>query len=313
MPASARPAVLLSILSLTVAVAVAAAPARGAPSRTATTAAPAETLYAHRDWAAAARAYEARARTEPANPRNWYRLGVCYAWLEDWPHAIAADRRADSLGALPQFARYNLACAYARGGQPDSALATLVRLIAARYRQPDALVAENDFATLRGDARFTAAVDGAKRNQTPCEFAPQSRQLDFWIGDWDVTDNINGHGRAGSSHIEKILGGCVIFENWTGALGGTGKSFNAWNPECGCWQQNWMDDSGTVTNYTDGRLAGGAMVYHGRRTAKDGKVSELRLSFFDLGPGHVRQFAETSADGGATWQVGYDLDYRRRP
>ncbi len=272
----------------------------------------ADTFYAHQDWAKAARAYEAVAKLAPAMPRIQYRLGVCYAKLELWPRAIDAGHKADALGANPWFARYNLAGAFARAGQVDSAFAVLGRLMDSGYRQPDALSADEDFVSLKGDVRYASVIERAKRNATPCEYAPESRQFDFWIGDWEVHDNQRGQGVAGTSHVEKILGGCVIFENWSGGLGGSGKSFNAWNPELHCWQQNWMDDSGSVTNFTDGHFADGKLVFVADKIAANGSPFKNRLTFFDLGPDQVRQFSEQSTDGGATWTVGYDFNYIRK-
>ena len=42
-----------------------------------------------------------------------------------------------------------------------------------------------------------------------------------------------------------------------------------------------------------------------------GRLQKHRLAFFPLGPDQVRQLGEHSDDGGATWVVDYDLDYRR--
>lgn len=275
------------------------------------TAALADTAFARQDWAAAARGYEALVRAEPGNARAWYRLGVASGSLGRWPRAVEAYRRADASGVIPPgFARYNLACAFARAGMPDSSLATLGRLVATGYRQVSQLEADTDLATVRADARFAAVLESARRNAEPCAYRPESRQFDFWIGDWNVTSNLNAGSQAGRSHVELIVGKCVIFENWTGRLG-SGKSFNAWNADLGCWQQNWMDDSGDVTNFTDGRFADGAMRFAAEKKDASGRWQKHRLTFFALAPDQVRQLGEHSDDGGVTWTVDYDLDYRR--
>ena len=276
------------------------------------TPAEADTLYAHKDWKGAARAYEALAKKEPNKPRYQYRMGVSYGALEQWDKAIAAYRRADALGTPSMFARYNLACAFARAGQPDSAAATLTSLVATGYAQADAIEQDTDFASIRTDPRYVAAVAQAKKNATPCVYAAESRQFDFWIGDWEVHDNTQNQAVVGASHVERILNQCVIFENWTGKFGGSGKSLNAWNPELGCWQQNWMDDTGGVTNFTDGRWDGTKLVFLADKKDPAGKAVKNRLSFFALGPDQVRQFSEQSRDGGTTWSVVYDFNYLRR-
>ena len=38
----------------------------------------------------------------------------------------------------------------------------------------------------------------------------------------------------------------------------------------------------------------------------------VRMTFFDLGAGRVRQFSQASTDGGRTWTTLYDLTYTRR-
>ena len=47
--------------------------------------------------------------------------------------------------------------------------------------------------------------------------APEHRQFDFWIGEWEVTTP-NG-APAGRNRIESILDGCALRESWTGAKG----------------------------------------------------------------------------------------------
>ena len=283
-----------------------------APRAHAITPAEADTFYAHKDWKNAARAYDELARAEPNKARYQYRLGVSRYSLAQWPQAIAAYRKAEALGTPPMFARYNLACTFARAGMADSAVATLNSLVATGYFQAQQIEQDADFASLRALPGYAEAVAGAKRNATPCVYSAESRQFDFWVGDWDVFDNSQNQLPVGSSHVERILNQCVIFENWTGSFGGSGKSFNAWNPELRCWQQNWMDDKGGVTNFTDGHWDGTKLVFVADKKDARGNPVKNRLSFFALGPDQVRQFSEQSRDGGATWTVVYDFNYRRR-
>jgi len=278
----------------------------------ASTMAQADTLFAHRKWNEAAAAYGDVTRREPSNGRAWLLLGVSCGSLARWDEAIAAYRRAEALAAQPAFAQYNMACAYAKSARPDSALAVLGRLVGGGYRQPGALQSDPDFATLKNDARFAAVVARADRNARPCAFTPESRQFDFWIGDWEVHDNQRGHALAGTSHVDLILGECVIFENWSGVFGGHGKSLNAWNGACGCWQQSWMDDAGNVTLYSDGHLVNDALVLVADKDRPAARGGVRRLSFFNLGKDRVRQLAESSTDGGHTWVTTYDLDYVRK-
>ncbi len=302
----------LATLLLLVTAAGGAGSAAAAPAATPSPAARADTLFARRDWKGAAAAYEAIARREPDSFRAWFRLGASHHALERWDPAIAAYRNAQRLEGFPFVARYNLACAFARSGRRDSALATLHGLVDRGYRQAAQLEADADFESLRADSGFRAILERARRNAEPCAYRSESRQFDFWIGEWDVFDPTRGMGRAGSSRIERILGQCVLLENWTGALGGSGKSFNLWNPDTGCWQQTWVDDSGRATYYDRSRIEGASIVFLADAKGPGGAPLLLRLTFTPLGPDEVRQWGENSSDGGATWTTAYDLLYRRR-
>jgi len=153
--------------------------------------------------------------------------------------------------------------------------------------------------------------------------APEYRQFDFWVGEWDVVPNpetMPKVSKAQSSRepalnvIKKIEGGCVIHENWDDRQGGTGQSFNIYDRVTKRWNQTWVSNDGSLHIYwgelRDGKIVyigevplGPAMRFQGRRT--------VRLTFMPLGPDKVRQFSESlNSDG--TWSVNYDLLYTRR-
>lgn len=283
-----------------------------APREPVTARARADTFYAHRDWSHALSAYQGIAQREPDNGVVWYRIGVCHSSLEQWDRAVTAYRHAEAAGIPPSFSRYNLICAFARAGRINSALVNLERLAATGYGQIAQLEGDADLAAVRADARFAPILEQVRRNATPCAFAPESREFDFWIGDWEVHNNQGAAVVVGHSHVELILGECVIFENWTGQGGGSGKSFNAYNRQTHGWQQNWMDAGGRVTNYSNGHLVNGVMSFLADGTGPNGEPLKMRLSFHDLGKDRVRQHAETSSDGGATWSTTYDFLYLRQ-
>ena len=140
---------------------------------------------------------------------------------------------------------------------------------------------------------------------------PEATQFDFWIGEWNVKST-KGDQPAGRSVITKILGGWVIEENWTSASGSSGKSFNTYSPLARRWRQHWVDDSGTVTDYGDGVFEDGHLRFTSNSPDPDGSRKLRTMTFFDLDPERVRQLGEVSIDGGASWQVEFDLTYYRR-
>jgi hypothetical protein len=112
--------------------------------------------------------------------------------------------------------------------------------------------------------------------------------------------------------MQKILGGCVILENWTDAAGNSGKSFNTYNPYKKKWQQNWVDDRGSVQEFT-GEAKDGVMAYQAELPASGGGKLLYRMTFTKRAENRVLQLWEQSTDGGKTWQPLFDGDYQRKP
>jgi hypothetical protein len=155
--------------------------------------------------------------------------------------------------------------------------------------------------------------------------APEYRQFDFWLGEWDVVTNPDTQpagtppppaGQKPSSNvIVKAHDGCVLVENWT-ATGQTGQSFNIYDRTSRRWHQTWVDNGGGLHEYW-GALENGNMVFRGEVPLGPGSRfagrRTVRLTFFPIGKDKVRQFSEAlNMDG--TWSVNYDLIYtRHRP
>lgn len=142
----------------------------------------------------------------------------------------------------------------------------------------------------------------------PCGAKPEYRQFDFWVGEWDV--QVSGQ-QAGTNSVQLILGDCVIFENWTGARGMIGKSFNIYDAAKGRWQQTWVDSTGNVLELY-GEFKDGAMRLTGEKLGPNGAKIINKLTFFPLEGGRVRQLWESSRDDGKTWNTVFDGLYIRK-
>ena len=139
-----------------------------------------------------------------------------------------------------------------------------------------------------------------------CE-APQYRQFDFWLGDWEVTGP-NGQ-PLGRNSITRALDGCVLHERWSGAGGQRGESFNTWDRTRQRWHQTWVSSTGNLL-LVEGGLVNGAMQMSGASTGPKGQILN-RITWTPSPDGGVRQLWEASSDGGKTWQVTFDGRYRR--
>lgn len=151
--------------------------------------------------------------------------------------------------------------------------------------------------------------------QKPCS-RPEYRQFDFWIGEWEAF-GINGQ-KAGDSKISLMLDSCTIFEEWTSAnvqrgLRFAGKSFNMYNAAKKSWQQYFVANTGTITEYSDGHYEDNKMIVQtDNRKINDSTWLIQKMTFYNLGPDKVRQHGENSNDGGKTWVTSFDLEYRRK-
>lgn len=85
----------------------------------------------------------------------------------------------------------------------------------------------------------------------------QHNQFDFWLGEWEVF-NEEGE-KLGENHIEKLENNCLVSENWQGDRGGSGKSFNYYDPKDETWNQIWISNTGTILKLK-GRAEPGKMV-----------------------------------------------------
>lgn len=149
---------------------------------------------------------------------------------------------------------------------------------------------------------YAAAQEAGSPDPTPCMSSASARQLDFWLGTWDVYSPEDGR-RLGANVVERKLGGCLVLENWTGARGSSGKSMNFWDPQRRTWRQVWVSDRGNVLDYRHGEYRDGAMRFEGITIGEENDTTRQRLTFYDVAPDTVRQVMEASTDRGATWRT----------
>ena len=272
----------------------------------------ADRVYEAKDWNAAKSAYSGLTKKYPDNARFWFRLGTAQKSLGEFDAAVESFMRAETTGTPKSLIRYALAETQAKKGNTAAAFSLLEEALAAGYRTPDQLSSDPDFSSLRSDTHFAALVERAKRAQTPCRYAPEHRQFDFWIGEWSVT-KAKDESPAGDSRIELSLGDCVIVENWTSKnTTYAGKSYNVYNTDAKRWEQFWVDNSAGMIHFI-GSLKDGAMDFYTEDVVQpDGTTYKRHLRFFPLGPDKVHQYSQGSTDHGKTWTDEYDFIYTRK-
>ena len=137
------------------------------------------------------------------------------------------------------------------------------------------------------------------------------QQFKFWVGEWTVTTT-NGGKPAGSSKIEVLAKGCIVFESWKSVSGGDGHSINVYDQADGKWHQTWVDATGDQVHYIGG-WQNGKMEFRADDVATPQKQPVvLTMTFEPRADGTVRQSGTQSTDGGKTFQPAFDLIYTKK-
>jgi len=153
-----------------------------------------------------------------------------------------------------------------------------------------------------------ACMAGAADATEHCLDGP-FREFDFWVGEWNVTDATGK--TVGQNRISNEESGCVIVERWRGAQGGTGQSFNYYDPAAKRWKQLWIG-LGLIL-HMEGGFGDGQMRLEGPlQYLGTNRVTTLRGTWTPLSDGRVRQHFEESEDGGKSWTTWFDGYYARR-
>ena len=141
--------------------------------------------------------------------------------------------------------------------------------------------------------------------------APEAKQLDFWLGTWDVAWQGSAGPLTGTNTITKQ--GCVVIEHFDGPLGAAGyigNSASAWVPSLRKWVQHYRDTSGFVASYVGG-VEGRAFILY-RATPNLAIANIARLVWRDITPDRMVWTNDRTPDDGATWVPSLTIIYARR-
>ena len=137
----------------------------------------------------------------------------------------------------------------------------------------------------------------------PCT-APEYRQLDFWLGDWDTFEPDGSGPSQARNRVTAILGGCVIHERYEQADGLTGESFSIYDASRKVWHQTWVTNRGRLL-IIEGSFQNGEMFMTGV-DYPNGTERHIRGTWKPI-PGGVSEIAATSTDSAKIWTPWFDL------
>ncbi len=166
-----------------------------------------------------------------------------------------------------------------------------------------------------------------RKDKTPACTAPEARQFDFWIGEWNVqnwqrnpqlpNDATWYDTGVATNRVYAILDGCAIVEHWMGRLSYAtvhGFSVRAYDPEKDQWVLvlYWPQANGGVFGTLEGIFQHGRGEFFNTYTNAQGQQVENRYSFSDISPDGFRWDAATSTDSRITWKPGWIMEFTRR-
>jgi hypothetical protein len=159
-------------------------------------------------------------------------------------------------------------------------------------------------------AVVTLFAQAQEAEPTTCESDPRFSKFDFWLGRWDV---YIGEKKAGENIITREEGGCLVLEKWTDINGGTGQSYNFYNPDTEKWRQVWVSNYMTI-DYAGGLTEDGSMELVGKITYfHDRNTLEFLGRWTLQDDGTVRQYFEQYDEAQGEMVPIFTGIYHRRP
>ena len=135
-------------------------------------------------------------------------------------------------------------------------------------------------------------------------------ELEFWLGSWDA----RWAGGRGKNRLERILDGRVIHERFEEIPADAdppliGQSWSVFDPARAIWHQTWVDNQGGYLDLVGERAE--QWFAFARAAPELGDGVRQRMVFRDVQGERFRWTWERSNDDGATWEVRWEIDYRR--
>lgn len=111
------------------------------------------------------------------------------------------------------------------------------------------------------------------------------------------------------ARVDVILGGCALRELYEQTDGLVGESFSIYDASRKKWHQTWVTNRGQLLQI-DGQFEGNRLTLQGPQAKAAGGFETVRGVWSPEGDG-VRETAQISSDGGATWRPLFDIRFRR--
>ena len=142
----------------------------------------------------------------------------------------------------------------------------------------------------------------------PCS-TTDTRQLDFWLGNW--TGANPGPSSGGTSKVYLSLDKCLFIEHWENGQGHESDKMFAYSTDDKTWHGMFADNQGRIHIFVEGKVGPGSAEFRGSSWGPNGEAVLNRLTLTQKVPNRVEEKWEKSTDKGATWTAAYSADYVR--
>jgi len=153
----------------------------------------------------------------------------------------------------------------------------------------------------------------------PCS-GPEYRQLDFWVGEWDLefTQPDGSVGKASNRITKDEYGTCAIAEHFVQPGGGPdgsdfiGGSYSIYDAQTKSWRQMWVDNAGGMFDLRGGPVTGQRHRFELTNIEPRGpKKAPLRMIWQDVSADSLTwRWQKGNPDG--SWVDLWVLHYKRR-
>lgn len=139
------------------------------------------------------------------------------------------------------------------------------------------------------------------------------QEMDFWVGEWDLTWTVEGQEGLGANSVTKTLGGAVIHEHFEGLegpyAGYLGESFTTFNSRQNTYFQTWVDMNGGYLDFIF-EYENENYIFSREADFGEGPI-KTRMVFYDITPNGFTWDWQRLMPEDDDWELRWRIHYQR--
>ncbi|MEP6684864.1 MAG: hypothetical protein ABJA35_16445 [Parafilimonas sp.] len=276
----------------------------------------AENAYNNKNWQAAETYYQQYLATNVSDTLAVYHLAMAQLKQSKYKEALNNFRDISELelpGWFINELRFEQAKIYAAINDTSKCLQFL-EMAALNGADFNGRLSDSLFNTVRSQSRFSAIIEKCKENETPCLYDDRYKQLDFFIGTWNVYTGDNYNEKVAVDTVSKFDGGCSIDEKFRW-LGGdyVGESMSFYDNTSQRFRMCWAGKSGDIRNFEAIYTSKDSIVFLAVTNTNSLRQLLHRKLTISYNPADetLHEYIENSYDLGKTWEPEFDALFKK--